>query len=122
MSAGAVAFSSILLTSAVIAAQCRSNALSKTLRAVFFSVADHVISSLNGSRDSIDNVSLRIKCSRVEANHDDHNPLEFPLQPEKRPENSMESGNNTTSALNNVSLMARQHLPLKCFLEGLVRS
>src|ERR1700730_14398328 len=84
MSDGVVTFSSIRLASVVILVQCRSNALSKALRAVFFSVAVHLTSSLNCSIDSIDNVPLRVRCSRPEASHGDHNPLKFPLQRAKR--------------------------------------
>src|ERR1700674_888136 len=84
MSAGAVAFSSIRLTSAVIAAQCRSNALSKALRAVFFSAAVHVNSWSNCPLSSIDDLSLCVRCPRVQAGHRDLNPLKRRLQPEKR--------------------------------------
>ena len=34
--------------------------------------------------DSIDDLRLWVKCPRVEADRGDHNPLELPLQPEKR--------------------------------------
>src|ERR1035437_7899897 len=84
MSAGAAAFSSIRLTSAVIVAQCRSNALSKALRAVFFSAAVQVNSWSNCPLDSIKYTSICARCPRVQAGHRDHNPLELPLQPEKR--------------------------------------
>jgi hypothetical protein len=40
----------------MILAQCRSNALSKALRATFFSVADQVASSLNCLVDSIEDL------------------------------------------------------------------
>src|ERR1700674_3867457 len=84
MSAGAVAFSSIRFTSAVIAPQCRSNALSKALRAVFFSTAVHVNSWSNCPLSSIDDLSLCVRCPRVQAGHRDDNPLKLRLQPEKR--------------------------------------
>src|ERR1039458_8544703 len=84
MSDGAVTFSSIRLASTVIVVQCRSNALSKALRAVFFSVAVHVTSSSNCSIDSIDDLPLCVRGPRVEVGHGDHNPLEVPLQTEKR--------------------------------------
>src|SRR5882757_778581 len=83
MSAGAVAFSSIRLTSAAIVAQCLSNALSKAFRAVFFSDAVHPNSKSNCPLDSIGNLLLCIRCLCVQANNRDHNPLKRQLQPEK---------------------------------------
>src|SRR6266436_10438584 len=80
MSDGVVTFSSIRLASAVIVVQCRSNALSKALRAVFFSVAVHVTSSSNCSMVSIDDLPLCVISPRVETGHGDHNPRELPLQ------------------------------------------
>src|ERR1700687_4581821 len=84
MSDGTVTFSSIRFVSAVMLAHCRSNALSKALRAVFFSVAVHVSSYPNRSMDSIDDLPLCVRCLRVEAGRGDHNSLELRLQPEKR--------------------------------------
>src|SRR6202171_2471924 len=84
MSDGTVTFSSIRFVSAVMLAHCRSNALSKALRAVFFSAGVHVSSYPNPSMVSIDDLPLCIRCLRVEAGRGDYNSLDLRLQFEKR--------------------------------------